>query len=1460
MIKKMSLCAKKLLVATALVCTFFGFNNAANAYTNISDAVADTVSPREFTLDADQSVTSALGTMGGAGSTLTIDGSSNKYGINASSVGGINVLSGQTLILKNIGSVTVSGDGKAVTDYTVNKSANGFVSATNGGFINNAGTLTIKDSVFYNNHAAYNNTNGHGGVIANLGASANITEITNATFVGNRADCGAAISNSTNAKIGNITADFINNEGSTGSATGDGVAIFNAANAEIGNINGKFIGNKINVGGGFYGVGVGIYNDNAKIGNVAGEFHNNTVTATSVMGSVIFNDGGAEMGNISGVFENNTSTSSSYTLGGIINNGYTAFSKMGDISADFKNNTISVSNGGAGYIIGAIIETGEGQYSTQGSELGDISGNFENNTATADYGVFGAIYNDAYATIKNITGNFKNNTLTAGNYVYALITNDDGTINKIEGSVFQNNSAIANGTSAIALGGVINNSGTITEGIINAKFLDNSAYSADYAAQGAAIYTNKNLSIIADGSVGDGISTFKGNYVQVGTGAKKYEAIRVSGAGTTLTLSAKNGGTLNLYDYVTGSAGYTTNLTGDANSKINLYNDIKNSNVVANNVKINTANSDYHQYEFYTLNSDESAKWTIDINALTKEVDTIKTTNASTGTITIDDFNIVAGDFTNITDTTYKIQILDTQDSNLQLALTDNAKAKLGGKWTISSTPGPVISDVIVANNTWATTYCTHQTITDVIGEMVLTTTNTANDSIGFSSTTNTYTIDTSIGDTLAIINQSDIEGRNFTTTNASDVYNATSNLGVMGNGTFTVSGATAGSNKSTINLADYTGFNLDNVSTLNITDVQINSNKDIITVNNSAAKVNLTDSIINGNITGASQFDLFTNGTSELNGNTSNVNLTNNGNLTNGGTISGIINNSAGGSLTTKIAGLNGTVTNNGVLNFTDGGSTLYDIQGNGDIHISTTEPTVLNNNIYGNTLNLDAGSTLILGTNKDISQGGLIVNGGSFGGVADNQINNYNFGNVTLNSNLNISGIDFNPANLTTDRFSGNFTGSGKVVIDNINLASNYTPLEYIRVDLSELTGINGSILSVKGQQLQDIMSPVKVLHGSIVNNCLTYQMGAGNSTKDFNPAVFASPVSSEIGGYLTQIQTLHEGFYHLDRYTKFTKKERLAAENANRYAIADETSVPTYQRSEVPETSKAMWIIPYTSFEKVNLRGGINVDNVTYGALYGGDTDLYDLGNDFKGVISAFIGYNGSHQSYRGISMNQQGGTIGLTGTLYKGNFFTAITASTGASMGEAHTMYGSDDFGLLTAGVASRTGYNWELAGGKLIIQPQVFLGYVFVNAFDYKNAAGVKISSDPMHTVQVAPGLKIIGNTKNGWRPYASVDVMMNFMGETKYSANNTKLPELSVKPYVQYGVGVQKSWGERFTGFLQAMLRSGGRNGIVLSAGFRWTLGGFGKKSNKEQVDNSSVNSKKVIKKVSNKRKTKSFV
>lgn len=118
-----------------------------------------------------------------------------------------------------------------------------------------------------------------------------------------------------------------------------------------------------------------------------------------------------------------------------------------------------------------------------------------------------------------------------------------------------------------------------------------------------------------------------------------------------------------------------------------------------------------------------------------------------------------------------------------------------------------------------------------------------------------------------------------------------------------------------------------------------------------------------------------------------------------------------------------------------------------------------------------------------------------------------------------------------------------------------------------------------------------------------------------------------------------------------------------------------------------------------------------------------------------------------------------------------------------------------------------------------------MSYSFVNTYDYTTASGVKISSAPLHAIQIAPGLKFIGNLKNGWQPYVSRQMIWNIMDKSRFMANDVSLPEMSVDPYFQYGVGLQKRMGERFTGFGQAMIRNGGRNGIALQFGCRWALG-----------------------------------
>ena len=242
-------------------------------------------------------------------------------------------------------------------------------------------------------------------------------------------------------------------------------------------------------------------------------------------------------------------------------------------------------------------------------------------------------------------------------------------------------------------------------------------------------------------------------------------------------------------------------------------------------------------------------------------------------------------------------------------------------------------------------------------------------------------------------------------------------------------------------------------------------------------------------------------------------------------------------------------------------------------------------------------------------------------------------------------------------------------------------------------------------------------------------------------------------------------------------------------------------------------------------MNLDNGPDVDAITYGSLVGFDGDFKEMKNGWHRVFTGYAGYMGSSLNYSGVDTSMNGGLLGFTETFYKGNFWTAITASAGASVGESHTMYGKEDYTSLLAGVGSKTGYNFEFKDGKFIIQPIMYLSYTFVNTFDYKNAAGVNIESDPLHTIQLNPSVRFIANLKGGWQPYASVGMVWNLMNESKVTANNVKLPEMSVKPYVEYGVGVQRNWADKFTAFLQAMIRNGGRNGIALTGGFRFMLG-----------------------------------
>lgn len=436
-----------------------------------------------------------------------------------------------------------------------------------------------------------------------------------------------------------------------------------------------------------------------------------------------------------------------------------------------------------------------------------------------------------------------------------------------------------------------------------------------------------------------------------------------------------------------------------------------------------------------------------------------------------------------------------------------------------------------------------------------------------------------------------------------------------------------------------------------------------------------------------------------------------------------------------------------------------------------------------------------------------------------------------LTINNNSKIY-LDADLANGKMDSFlnigSSSVTGDYKIQVDGVTLLSDCegdsVTIPFVRdsaiANAVEFTGDQGIYYSPIYRYFVDYDEDNGNFEFAKFN---TNGAGGGKAVDAYNPAVLSASISQQ-GAYLAQLQAYDTAFANMDMLMIMPKEERQALKYGNKYVSSDTENPITFSPIQTPEASKGIWFRPYTSFESVDMSGA-SVSNVNYGSLVGGDTGIIEHGKGWNGMYSAYVGYNGSHQNYKDVGIYQNGGLLGLSGIWYKNNFFTGLTANVGASGATSHTMYGNEDFGMLSTGVASKTGYNWELADGKFIIQPSYLMSYTFVNTFDYTNAAGVKIDASPLNTIQIAPGIKLIGNLKNSWQPYIGVQMVWNVMDKTKIKANDVKLPEMSIDPYVQYGLGLQKRVGNSFTGFGEAMFRGGGRNGASFNFGFRWALG-----------------------------------
>ena len=489
----------------------------------------------------------------------------------------------------------------------------------------------------------------------------------------------------------------------------------------------------------------------------------------------------------------------------------------------------------------------------------------------------------------------------------------------------------------------------------------------------------------------------------------------------------------------------------------------------------------------------------------------------------------------------------------------------------------------------------------------------------------------------------------------------------------------------------------------------------------------------------------------------------------------------------------LNGSNTNIGNLGLTDG---------------------ILNN--YSNmnvTQDMTIGSSATGGSTPAIN----MQNGG---------VNSINVeGNLTQTSDVNMS-FDYDPRGNALDQVvvGGTYTNNGdnEILITGINFVN--SPDDYtFEIDGSNL------ILDSTGAGVANIGDSQFVANTALGKYLVTTTSGGGGaitgSLQSVNPQMYRAQVST-VAQYANQLAFNNLLFDHA-AIVSGQFGNHSDDEIANRYAAAN----PLFGPYQYSKKDGGLWFKAYGNIENISMTKGIHVDNQAYGAILGADFPVVELKEGWKLIPTAYVAYNGAHQNYNFVSMYQNGGQIGAMATAYKGDFFTSLLAYGGGYANEMNVRNigygsGSDTTGNWFAGVASKTAYNFHLPKD-FIIQPTAMIAYNIFGNQNYGSQFGgsLGMNSGFLNGINIAPGVNVIWNKKT-FSIYGTAQLVFNIMGGVDGRAGNVTLDDVRMKhPYVEYGLGVIKSFKERLAGYVQFTIRNGGRTGIGFMGGFQYKLG-----------------------------------
>lgn len=494
---------------------------------------------------------------------------------------------------------------------------------------------------------------------------------------------------------------------------------------------------------------------------------------------------------------------------------------------------------------------------------------------------------------------------------------------------------------------------------------------------------------------------------------------------------------------------------------------------------------------------------------------------------------------------------------------------------------------------------------------------------------------------------------------------------------------------------------------------------------------------------------------------------------------------------------------------------------------------------------ITIDGKDSYILGGTVEIKNGSAL-NIGS--GVADNHFFVSDL-NMTNNSALNAMNSVLNKYQISNDmivegknNLSIDIDGRNKVgdafIINNLTSNTNGTlnvadfnfiglaPIDrQFKIRVFDANSINDKVNFTSTDK--EIFTPIGYYN--------LQSAGGGWYTSNmtrYNPQVFRGQVAT-LASYNNQLMIDDMLLNHVT-----LDSERLLAQskNANIYA----STLPQFAPYQYKKEDGGLWYKSYVNFENLSLTQGLKVGNNSYGSLVGADFPVIKLKHGWRLMPTAYIGYNGAHQTFNGVGMYQNGGQGGLMGTFMKDNFIGSVVAYGGGYNNEMSVAGNTDRAGNWFAGTAAKLAYNFHPTK-HFTIQPTAFMSY---NIFGRQNwgtdFGSMSMNSGLLNGINVAPGMNFI-YAKETWSVYATFQYMYNINEQVGGRAGNVDLASVKMEHgYIQYGLGVTKTWKDRLNSFFQIVFRNGGRTGVGFQLGLNYTFDWLSPKSNKTPKANAS--------------------